>query len=808
MTDRILTAGQLARRCDPATLGFATTAELADLDEVVGQARATEAVRFAIAMPDDGYHVYLMGPPGSGKRAIAQQAIRAQPAAPRQPRGDWVYVNHFARPHQPLALRLPPGRGTELRDDMRRLVQDLQTMIPAVFESEEYTAQVERIGADIGERASRALQEVADSAERQGIAMIRTPGGFTFAPQKDGEVIAPGDFEKLPPDEQQRIRATIEQVQEQLVRVLRNTVKLRKEHSDRVRELNRAMTRLAVDHAVEELKARYAALPRVTAYLDAVRADVIDNAEDFRRPEEGVPREGPREAAELHRYQVNVLVDAGPSAEAPVVVADHPSFQNLIGRVDHIARFGTLMTDFTLIKPGDLHRANGGYLLVDAAKLLAEPFAWPALKRALKRREIRIESLADMVSLVSTVQLEPEPIPLDVKVVLFGERLLYYLLQRYDPEFDELFRIAADVDDELPRDEAMQRQLARVIATHARARGLRPLQAPAVARLLDHGARLAGDGARVSARVQRLLDLAAEADQLARAQGHPEVGAADVAAAIDAQRRRASRIDERIREDMLRGTLLIDTGGGRVGQVNALAVHELGGHRFGAPARVTATVRFGEGQVIDVQRETELGGPIHAKGVLILAAFLAARFSRFAPHAIAASLVFEQTYTPVEGDSASLAELLALMSALAQVPLAQRYAVTGSVNQLGEVQAIGGVNEKIEGFFDLCAARGLDGAQGVLIPAANVQHLMLRDDVVAAVRDGRFAVHAVQTVDDALALVTGVPAGRSEPPWDDASVNGRIARRLRELAAVRRGEPRFGRRPPAARPPRGAGKAT
>jgi len=783
---------QLAYRCDAASLPGGISTELADLDAVIGQDRARTAVELGIAMAHEGYHVFVMGPPGSGKKALARQAIDAQRERTPFVRRDWVYVNNFAQPHRPLAIDLPPGRGAELRADLRNLVDNLQATIPAVFQSEEYASQSERINSDINERGSSALKVVVDEANSHGIAMIHTPSGFTFAPQKDGEVIPPQEFEKLPDEEKERIAHTIEALQEQLMRVLRNTLKLRQEHSERIRALNRKMTLLAVEHAVDELKVRYAGLPRVLVYLDAVQADVIENADQFRRGE-GESDDEPTKASEFHRYMVNVLIDAG--AETPVVHADLPSYQNLVGRIDHVARMGTLITDFTLIHPGSLHQANGGYLLVDAIKLLMQPFAWPALKRALQRSEARIESMAEMFSIVSTVRLEPEPIPLRVKVVLFGDRELYELLLHLDPEFGELFRIVADLSEDFPRDSGMQLKLARVLATHARRASLLPLQAGALARLIDHGARLAGDAHKLTARVQKLIDLAVEADHAARSSGGDSIDSAHVLAAVGAQRRRAARLHERVQESMMRGTLLIDTTGSRVGQVNALAVYEAGGVPFGEPLRVTATTRFGEGQVIDIQRETELGGAIHSKGVLILAAFLAARYSEFSPHSIVASLVFEQTYSKVEGDSASLAEVLALMSSLAEAPARQALAVTGSVNQLGRVQAVGAVNEKIEGFFDLCAARGLDGSHAVVIPAANAQHLMLRDDAVEAVAAGRFAVHAVDTVDEAIELLTNIPAGASAPPWDEVSINGRIARRLREYAALRRGEHRFGPKP-------------
>ena len=795
MAARTLAPAELATRCAPDALAEVVAASLPEeaFVPVIGQERARAAVEFAVATPHPGFHLFVMGPPGSGKKSLARRVISKHLAAGDPPRSDWVYVNHFEHPHKPIALELPAGRGTQLRTDLRGLVADLRTLIPAVFESEEYAAEVERISSEFKERADHALGEVAQEAGKRGVAMLRTPMGFTFAPQKDGEVMSPEVFEALPAERKAELQKAVSEVQDQLLRVLRSSMRLRKEHADRVRALNRSTTLLAVEHAVDEIKARYADLPRVSVWLDAVRADVIENAHDFRTHEDDDGEAKTESRAELGRYEVNVIVDAAAERDTPVVDADLPTYQNLVGRVDHIARFGALLTDFRLIKGGLLHRANGGYLLVDALKLLSMPFAWQGLKRALQRGEIRIESMAEMFSVISTVQLEPDPIPLQVKVVLVGERWIGALLQAHDPEFDQLFRVVADVGDDMPREAATERELATTLMQQMRSRRLLLPTAPALARLIDHGARLAGDTVKLTAQVQRLLDVLLEAEHLARRAGSGSVEAQQVVLAIASRRERAARVHERQREAVLRDVLMIATSGERVGQVNGLAVYEVGQELFGLATRITATSRLGDGQVVDIQRETQLGGPLHAKGVLILSSFLAARYSRWSAHAIHASLVFEQTYGLVEGDSASLGELLALLSAIADVPVRQSLAVTGSVNQLGDVQAIGGVNEKIEGFFDICRARGLDGSHGVVVPHANVAHLMLRDDVVEAVAAKRFAVHAVQTVDDAVEVLTGMPAGDPALPSDE-TVNGRIARRLREYAQLRRGEPRGPRR--------------
>jgi predicted ATP-dependent protease len=792
MAARLLDPAELITRCDAAALeGLGVDAPSSG--PVVGQSRAAAAIEFGVAMAQPGHHLFVMGPPGSGRRALVRHVIGAHVSSDGLQRSDWVYVNNFAQPHKPLALQLPAGRGAALRDDMQALVRDLRTMIRTMFESEEYATELERIEQDTKERAEQAFVEVSREAQRRGLAMVRTPMGFTVTPQKDGEVMPPQVFESLPEAERAELQKAMSEVQEQLVRALRASMRLRKDHADRVRELNRSMTRMATDHAVEEIRAGYADLPRVTGYLDAVCADVVEHADDFRAgDDDGGQTTEPH--ADLARYEVNLLLDAAASDGAPIVEADLPSYQNLVGRVDHFARFGMLVTDFRLVKGGLLHRANGGYLLIDAVKLLIQPFAWPTIKRALLRGEIRIESMAELVGVISTVQLEPEPIPLDVKVVLVGSREICSLLQAYDEEFDQLFRVVADLDDDMPRAQATVLELAQALAAQSRERRLLAPTTQALARVIDHGARLAEDSRRITAEVRRLLDVLHEADHLARASKHGRIEADDVGAALAARRARAARASERLQDAMQRDILMIATTGERVGQVNALSVYEAAGERFGAVVRITATTRLGQGEVIDVQRETRLGGPLHAKGVMILASFLASRYSRQHPHSLLGCLVFEQTYGLVEGDSASLAELVALLSSIADLPLRQGWAMTGSVNQFGDVQAIGGVNEKVEGFFELCAARGLDGTQGVIVPQANVTHLMLRDDVVAAVAAGRFALRAVTTVDDALELLTGLPAGDPARPRED-TVNGRIARRLRAYAMTRQGLPRALRRP-------------
>jgi lon-related putative ATP-dependent protease len=481
---------------------------------------------------------------------------------------------------------------------------------------------------------------------------------------------------------------------------------------------------------------------------------------------------------------VNLLVDHGANGGAPVVEEDHPMLQNLIGRVEYKSQFGSLVTDFTLIKPGALHMANGGYLLLDARRILMQPFAWEELKRVLRANEVQIRSVAEMVGMVSTVTLQPEPIPLNVKIVLSGDRQLYYLLAELDPDFREMFKVAADFDDEMDRGGDAEISYARLIASITRREKIRPLDRAAVARVIEHAARLAGDADKVTARIEVVADLLREADHLAGEAGSDTVSVGDIQQTIDLQIRRASRVRERIYEEIRRGTILIDTTGARIGQVNGLSVLQLGGFAFGQPSRISARIRLGKGEVVDIEREVELGGPIHSKGVMILAGFLGGRFGQDRPLALSASLVFEQSYGGVEGDSASMAELCTILSALAAAPIRQGIAITGSVNQNGEAQAIGGVNEKIEGFFDVCSTAGLSGDQGVVIPASNVKHLMLRQDVVEAAAAGRFRIHAVTTVDEAMAVLTGIEAGARDAAgkYPPGTLNQRVEAELTALA--------------------------
>ena len=778
---------QLYQTCNPDQFKFETTAELPDLIEIIGQARAMDAVRFGSSIRQEGYNLFVMGSPGMGKHSLVKQFLENKASQEAEPI-DWCYLNNFDQPHQPKVLKLPAGKGEALRMSMEGLVEYLRTAIPAQFESEEYRSKVNAIHQAFNERQEKVISELGEEAEKQEIVLLRTPDGFALAPSRNHEVIPPEEYDKLPQAEKERILTAITGLQERLEKVLNHLPQWRRERSEHIKQLNRDIMLSVVVHVVDELRAQYANLAEVLNFLDAVQHDMILHVDDFRKPDESINISGIPVVAHqtFSSYQVNVLVSNHTTAGAPLISEDNPTYSNLMGRVEHISQFGALVTNFTLIKAGALHRANGGYLLLDVRKILMQPFAWDAIKRALQSREIRIESLGQMYSLISTVSLEPEPIPLDVKVVLFGDRLLYYLLQAYDPEFNELFKVAADFEEVIDRSTETQQLYAQLIATLVRKESLLPYDRIAVARVIEHSSRLVSDSEKLSMHMRSIADLLREADYWARQAGHTSVLACDVQQAISAQIHRQDRIRDRLYEAILRGTLMIDTSGAVVGQVNGLAVIELGSFAFAQPTRITATTRLGKGDFINIERESELSGAIHSKGVLILSSFLASRYAKNQPLALSASLAFEQSYGKIDGDSASLAELCALLSNLANIPIHQSLAITGSVNQLGQAQAIGGVNEKIEGFFDICSARGLTGEQGVLIPVSNLKHLMLRQDVIDAVEKGIFTIYAVENVDQALTLLTGVPAGEIDEKgaYPEGTINYWVVERLAELAKI------------------------
>jgi len=788
---------ELFRPCDPASLGFETTTELTGHDGVLGQQRALDAVHFGTRVEGVGYNVFALGTPGTGRLTVVRR-ILAEECKRRPVPSDWCYVHNFQEPNQPKAMRLPAGRAVQLASDMDQLVDDLTSTIPTAFQSEEYQQRSDKLDQELSQRRTDALAEVTEVAKQRHVRLLHSPEGFAFAPLgEDDDIIRPEEFKKLPEADQHLIEQTVEDLQRQLQRLIRQFPIWQKEQRGKLKELDREIARFAVGHLIDGLLARYRDLPHIVRYLEEIERNIVEHVKDFRdepSPEHMLFGMGTKKS-ELTHYRVNVFVDHSDSKCAPFIYEDLPAHGHLVGRIEHQSHMGTLTTDFTMIKPGVLHKANGGFLVLDARKLLMLPFAWETLKRALRAREVRVEPLERTHGLLSTSAPEPEPIALDIKVVLIGDRSLYYLLHRYDPEFRELFKVTADFEESLKGGDdargAYVELLASLIAEHE----LMPFGADAIARVIEHSTRMAGDVDKLSLHLGRMSELLRESHHWAKQAGDERVTRAHVQQALDASVHRSDRLRDHIYEAIEHGTVRIDTEGARVGQVNALSVLDLGDFAFGQPSRVTATTRLGDGKIIDIERETELGGRFHSKGVLILSNFLGSRFGQNAPLSVAASLTFEQSYGMVDGDSASVAELSALLSSLGDVPIQQQLAVTGSINQLGDVQAIGGVNQKIEGFYDVCKARGLTGDQGVLIPASNVRHLMVRPDVVEAVQRGEFSVYAIDTIDDAIEILCGMTAGKRgrTGEFPPRSVNGRVDKHLAQLAQQRA---RFGKAKP------------
>jgi len=780
-----LSPRQLMRACSPERLGVKSTASLPKSTKAIGQERALEALEFGTEIDHFGYNLFVFGADGSGKHGVVMDRIRESATRWAIP-NDWCYVNNFEDSHKPIALSLPAGRARPFAHDMERLIEDLKVSLPAAFESDEYRERRRILEAAYQQRHEDALAELQEKAQGAGAALIRTPMGFGVGPMENGEVVNPEVFQKWPEARQLAMRETIASLEAELSRIAQDFPVWRREMFEELRQMNREVSETAISQIFKELMGRFEDLAHVADWLRQVRKDVVDHAEAFLQPTSVVASTEQQDPAQLDgfdRYVVNVMVDNAKSEHAPVIYEDHPTHPNLFGRIEQQARLGALFTDFKLIKPGALHYANGGYLVLDAAKVIAQPFVWEELKRVVRARQLRIEGVHESLGLSSTVMLEPAVIPIDVKVVLIGDRRLHYLMTAYDPDVSELFKVPVDFEDNMERSARSEKQYASVIADAAKNLNLRPLVARAVARVVEHSSRLAGDGQKLTLQFRLIRDLIREADYYAGKANSKQIRAEHVDAAIENNIRRKDRLRARTYEQMTRGIVKIDTDGEVVGQVNGLSVLQIGDFSYGQPSRITARVRMGRGEIIDIERRVELGGALHSKGVMILAGYLGEKFGKERPFALSASLVFEQSYGGVDGDSASSAEIYALLSALSGVPIQQSFAVTGSVNQRGEIQAIGGVNQKIEGFYDVCKERGLTGDQGVLIPAANVTHLMLRSDVVEAVKDGKFSVYAVSTIDQGIELLTGVRAGtlRKDGSYRDGTVNERVVRQLSEF---------------------------
>jgi len=790
LADRLaLPPERLRRRLDPAHLGFQTTAEVTPLEGTVGQPRAIDALEFGLKIPTPGFNVFATGISGSGRLTTVLDHVKLAAAERPAPR-DWVYVNNFAEPDHPGAFSIPAGMGRGLAHDLEMFVSDARREIARAFELEEYQQRRGAIAAAIDQQAAALRKEFEGIAFVAGFALQFAPGGMALVPIQSGHPLTPPEVEALSLDQREEIQRRAVELQRRLEVELPRLHQVEREGIEHLTALERETALGAIAPLLRVLRERYAEETGVLAHLAAVEADVPEHLAELRRDtplQSTIPAAflGSADASEDHtvRYRVNVIVDNTGVTSAPIVVERNPTYYNLLGRVEYRATFGAMVTDFRQIRAGALHRANGGFLVVYAIHLLEQPFVWEALKRALSTELIAVENLAEQLTMIPTSSLRPQPIPLDVKVVLIGSPRLHRLLSGADEDFLGLFKVQADFAPEMAWADDSVRSYAAFIRRTVDSAGLRHFTGDGVARVVEHGARLREDQHRLSTRLAEIADIVAEASYWAGAAGHDLAGADDVQQAIDKRAYRSNLTEERLRQFIDERVISIETDGGKVGQVNGLSVIELGGHSFGMPTRITASVSVGRGRLESIEREINASGPIHSKGFLILSGYLAEQYAQDHPFPMRATITFEQSYDEVEGDSASSTELYAILSALSGIPIDQSIAVTGSVDQHGVVQAVGGVNEKVEGFFKVCSARGLTGRQGVMIPASNVDNLMLDDAVITAVRDGRFHVWAVTSIDEGIELLTGRPAGAiTGGEYPEGSVHRLVGERCRVAA--------------------------
>ncbi len=789
--DLRLPVEKLRWECDPNQFDFNTTEEIPELEGTIGQVRALKSIDFGLGMQEDGFNLYLSGEPGTGRSSTIKNLLKVR-AKNEPPPQDWCYVYNFRDPDSPVSLSLPAGKGSELADDMNDFLEGVKANIPKALESKEYETNKVTIIEDYQEKNGELFGRLEQDAGGKNFSLQRTVSGLVMVPQKEGRNYTQEEYEALSKEERDKLDEVGKELTGKLNDVLRQVRDNEKATKDALAQLDRELGLSAVGHHMEPLREKYAEFAKVLTYLESVQEDILLNLEDFKTQAPAPQIAGiklPRQEPSFERYEVNVFVDNKGTEGAPIVFEANPTYNNLFGRIEHIMQMGgAATTNFTLIKPGALHRANGGYLIVDAREVLINPFAWDALKRCIRNGEIRIEDVLEQYRFMTVVSLKPEPVPLQAKIIMIGSPWIYYLLFYLEPDYRKFFKVKADFDSRVARTPEIMKDYALFVSTHCRNEKLLPFDRSGVAGLLEYSARLVEDQEKLSSQFMEISDLIREADYWAQKENSPLVTKDYVKRAVEEKIYRSNRIEERMQEMFDEGTILADTVGGEVGQINGLSVITLGDYTFGRPSRVTARVYMGRGGMVNIEREVKLSGPIHDKGVLILTGYLGGKYAHDKPLSFSASICFEQSYEGVEGDSASSTELYALLSALSGVPIRQGIAVTGSVNQLGKVQPIGGVNYKIEGFFAVCKAKGLTGEQGVMIPKTNERHLMLKDEVVAAVREGKFHIWSVETIEQGIEVLTGVPTGVQLPDgtYPAGSINYLVDKRLREILESRK----------------------
>ena len=773
----------LTRPFSPEQFNFSNTGDLEPFRGVLGQERAVEALQFGVAMPRPGYNVFVMGEPGTGRFSFVKRYLKAEAKRLETP-ADRFYINHFDEPREPRALELPSGHAAEFLADINGLIDNLLATFPAVFEHPSFQQKKNAIDRAFNKRYDQALDVIERLSLEKSIALYRDSSNIAFTPMLEGKALDEAEFAQLPEAERERFHADIATLEERLNEELASLPQWKRESSNLLRQLNEETITVALQPLLAPLSEKYAENAGVCAYLQAMQVNLLKTVVEQLVEVDKIDAQTRKLLEE--QYCPSLVVGHHAQGGAPVVFEPHPTYDNLFGRIEYNTDQGALYTSYRQLRPGALHRANGGFLILEAEKMLGEPFVWDALKRALQSRQLKMESPLGDLGRIATVTLTPQMIPLHLKVVIIGSRQLYYTLQDLDPDFQEMFRVLVDFDEDIPLVDDSLEQFAQLMKTRTSEEGMAPLTAAAVARVATYSARLAEHQGRLSARIGDLFQLVSEADFIRSLAGDEVTDAGHIERALKAKATRTGRVSARIIDDMLAGIILIDTAGAAVGKCNGLTVLEVGDSAFGVPARISATVYPGGSGIVDIEREVNLGQPIHSKGVMILTGYLGSRYAQEFPLEISASIALEQSYGYVDGDSASLGEVCTLISALSRTPLKQCFAITGSINQFGEVQAVGGVNEKIEGFFRLCEARGLTGEQGAIIPHSNVTTLMLDERVLQAVRAGQFHIYAVRQVDEALSLLVGTDAGapNAEGQFPDGSVNARVVERLRDIAAM------------------------
>jgi predicted ATP-dependent protease len=773
----------LTRPFTSEQFNFTSTEDLEPFRGVLGQERAVEALQFGVAMPRPGYNVFVMGEPGTGRFSFVKRYLKAEAKRLETP-ADRLYVNHFDEPREPRALELASGTAGAFLDDINQLIDNLLATFPAVFEHPSFQQKKNAIDRAFNKRYDQALDVIERLSLEKNVALYRDSSNIAFTPMLDGKALDEAEFAQLPEAERERFHADIATLEERLNEELASLPQWKRESSNQLRQLNEETITVALQPLLAPLSQKYAENAGVCAYLQAMQVNLLKTVVDQLVEVERIDAQTRKLLEE--QYCPSLVVGHHAQGGAPVVFEPHPTYDNLFGRIEYNTDQGALYTSYRQLRPGALHRANGGFLILEAEKMLGEPFVWDALKRALHSRQLKMESPLGDLGRIATITLNPQVIPLQVKVIIIGARQLYYALQDHDPDFQEMFRVLVDFDEDIPLGDDSLEQFAQLMKTRTSEEGMAPMTAAAVARVATYSARLAEHQGRLSARIGDLFQLVSEADFIRQLAGETWTDAGHIERALKAKATRTGRVSARIIDDMLAGIILIDTAGAAVGKCNGLTVLEVGDSAFGVPARISATVYPGGSGIVDIEREVNLGQPIHSKGVMILTGYLGSRYAQEFPLEISASIALEQSYGYVDGDSASLGEVCTLISALSRTPLKQCFAITGSINQFGEVQAVGGVNEKIEGFFRLCEARGLTGEQGAIIPYSNVTTLMLDERVLQAVRAGQFHIYAVRQVDEALSLLVGEDAGspNEQGQFPAGSVNARVVERLRDIAAM------------------------